>query len=58
MQEKVITQLARGLSNEEIAGVLYLDKRTVKNHIYNMMQKMKFSNRVQLAVWWIRNFES
>ena len=46
----VLRELARGSSNEEIAGVLHISVATVKTHINHMMQKTGFRNRTELAI--------
>lgn len=46
----VLREVARGSSNEEIAGALHLSVATVKTHINHMMQKTGFKNRTELAI--------
>ena len=43
--------VADGLGNREIAGRLYLSKRTVDSHIEHIFAKLSFSSRAQLAGW-------
>jgi predicted ATPase/DNA-binding CsgD family transcriptional regulator len=43
--------VADGLGNREIAGRLYLSKRTVDSHIEHIFDKLSFSSRDQLAGW-------
>jgi DNA-binding CsgD family transcriptional regulator len=48
-QEEQIAQLARGgLSNREIAGMLYLSSRTVEWHLRKVFMKLGISSRSQL----------
>jgi LuxR family maltose regulon positive regulatory protein len=42
----VLSLLADGLSNKEIAGKLFLSPDTVKKHVYNTYQKLNVHNRV------------
>jgi DNA-binding NarL/FixJ family response regulator len=41
--------VAQGLSNKVIGGRLNLSDNTVRNHLANIMQKLDFHNRVQVA---------
>jgi len=41
--------VAAGLSNKVIGGKLTLSDNTVRNHLANIMQKLGFHNRVQVA---------
>lgn len=48
---QVIELVAAGLTNQEIANRLEISKRTVDNHISNILNKTKTSNRVALVRW-------
>ncbi len=48
---QVIELVAAGLTNQEIAACLEISKRTVDNHISNILNKTKTSNRVALVRW-------
>jgi pimeloyl-ACP methyl ester carboxylesterase/DNA-binding CsgD family transcriptional regulator len=54
-EREVAQLLARGLSNKEIAGRLYLSERTVDNHVHHILDKLGFDSRVQVATWLARN---
>jgi len=43
--------IAGGKSNREIAETLVLSNRTVEAHIGNILAKLSFSSRAQIAVW-------
>lgn len=43
--------LSQGKSNREIAEGLVLSERTVENHISNILMKLGFTSRAQIAVW-------
>jgi DNA-binding NarL/FixJ family response regulator len=48
---EVARLVADGLGNREIAGRLFLSKRTVDSHIEHIFAKLGFSSRAQLAGW-------
>jgi DNA-binding NarL/FixJ family response regulator len=47
---QVMHEVARGLSNHEIAKRLYLSDATVKTHVANILRKLDLRDRVQLVV--------
>ena len=48
---EIVDLVARGLTNQEIAEKLDISKRTVDNHISNILTKTKTDNRVELVRW-------
>ncbi len=48
---QIIDLVAAGLTNQEIAGKLEISKRTVDNHISNILTKTQTDNRVALVRW-------
>lgn len=46
---RVAREVARGLSNKEIAANINLSVRTVENHVSRILSKKNFSNRVEIA---------
>lgn len=52
---EVLTQVANGMFNKEIATNLNISERTVKNHISNIFKKIDVSDRTQAAVFAIKN---
>ena len=47
----VVAQVARGLSNTEVANELHVSISTVKSHIAAAMSKLGARNRVELVIW-------
>ena len=49
-ERQIVSLLANGCSNQEIANRLGLRLQTVKNHLSRIYRKLGVPNRVQLAV--------
>jgi DNA-binding NarL/FixJ family response regulator len=45
----VLRELASGLTNQEIAGHLYLSENTVKSHIHSILEKLGLADRKAAA---------
>jgi DNA-binding NarL/FixJ family response regulator len=43
--------VAQGQTNREIAETLVLSERTAERHIANIMSKLGFNTRAQIAAW-------
>jgi len=52
---EILVRLARGLSNREIADVLFLSPRTVERHLENVYRKGGFRNRAEATAYAITN---
>lgn len=48
---QIVELVAGGLTNQEIAEKLEISKRTVDNHISNILTKTATGNRVALVRW-------
>ena len=49
-ETEVLIQVARGLSNREIAGQLFLGEATIKTYVGNILLKLGCRDRVQAVV--------
>lgn len=50
-ETEVLSLLARGLGNREIAEALFLSEKTVKTHVANILQKLNVKSRTQAALY-------
>jgi len=50
----ILQYIVEGLSNQEIADKLVISEQTVKKHLSNILQKLHLNNRVQIAVYALR----
>jgi two-component system, NarL family, response regulator LiaR len=53
-ERPILTQMAEGRSNPEIAEALGISVQTVKGHVSSLMEKLGASNRTQAAVEAVR----
>ena len=52
---EVLSMVALGAKNEEIAHKLCISPNTVRTHIYNIFKKANVSNRLQAVLWAAKN---
>ncbi len=48
-EKEILSALALGMSNKEIARKLYISEYTVKNHVRNILEKLQVRSRTQAA---------
>lgn len=51
---EVLKLVAKGMSNREIAGELYISENTVKNHVRNILEKLHLHSRMEAVVYAVR----
>jgi len=51
---EVLQLVVEGKSNQEIAQSLFISESTVKNHLRNILGKLHLRNRIQAAVYAVR----
>ncbi|WP_445262975.1 response regulator [Pseudokineococcus sp. 1T1Z-3] len=51
---EVLRLVARGMSNRDIAGELWISDNTVKNHVRNILEKLQLHSRMEAAMYAVR----
>jgi DNA-binding NarL/FixJ family response regulator len=54
-ETEVLRLLAAGLENSEIARELVISTRTARNHVASILEKLQMQNRIQAAVYAVKN---
>jgi DNA-binding NarL/FixJ family response regulator len=57
-QQQLVSLVAEGLSNREIAERMHLSEHTVKNYLFRIFEKLGISNRVELIMYSISQRET
>ena len=51
---EVLTHVAQGMNNREIAKELFISENTVKNHVRNILEKLHLHSRMEAVVYAVR----
>lgn len=54
-EEEVLSLVAEGLSNKQIARQLHISSNTVKYHLQNIFSRLGVSNRTEASRWYMEN---
>ena len=54
-ETEIISLVAKGLNNREIADTLFLSEGTVRNYLSVILEKLQLRDRTQLAVFYYEN---
>lgn len=54
-ERQVADLVAKGLSNRQIATKLVISQRTAQGHVENILTKLGFTSRAQIAAWVVEN---
>jgi DNA-binding NarL/FixJ family response regulator len=53
-EREILTLVARGRANKEIAGELVISERTARTHVSNILRKLGLPSRTQAALFAVR----
>ena len=53
-ESEILDLLAQGLSNKQIAAQLVISQNTVKNHVRNILEKLRLRSRAEAAAFAVR----
>jgi len=54
-ERQVLSLLAQGRSNRELAAELYVSEKTVKTHVSSILAKLRLTDRTQAALFAVRH---
>lgn len=57
-EQEVADLVAKGLTNRQIAGRLFISERTVDGHLEHIREKLDVNSRAQVAAWVVRRENS
>jgi DNA-binding NarL/FixJ family response regulator len=50
-EHEIVSLVAQGCTNKEMAQKLFISEQTVKNHLHNVFDKLGISDRLELALY-------
>ena len=54
-ERRLLSLIAEGKTNREIAAIVYLSEKTVRNYVSNILAKLGLSNRAEAAAFAVRH---
>ena len=54
-ESEILQMISLGKANKEIATLMHISDKTVRNYVSNIFKKLNVSNRTEAATYWIRN---
>lgn len=57
-EEEMLSFVAKGMTNPEIASALSVSENTVRFHLKNVYEKLHVTNRTEAAAWYLRHTKS
>lgn len=54
-EHEVLSLIANGLSNREIAGKMFISEKTVKTHVSSILGKLHLEDRTQAAIYALKH---
>ncbi len=54
-ERRLLSLIAEGKTNKEIAAIVYLSEKTVRNYVSNILAKLGLSNRAEAAAFAVRH---
>ena len=54
-EQEILSLVARGLTNQQIAETIHISEATVRTHMSHILRKVNASNRVEAALWALRH---
>ncbi len=54
-EKEIVTLIAKGLTNKEIANQLFISEGTVKNTVSNVLSKLALKHRTQIAIYYLED---
>lgn len=57
-ERDIVSLVAEGMSNKEIAASLYLSEGTVRNYLSAILEKLQLKGRTQLACYYYKNLHN
>ena len=54
-EREIVSLVAQGYKNKEMAEKMFISEQTVKNHLHNIFDKLGVSDRLELALYAIHH---